>query len=78
MFRFVRYVLHAQLFCITKVIANLQLEAEHNFYEVLWIRRSSYCFIVFSFKLIIYSFQNSPSTCSKFSLKRNVNFPRKQ
>jgi hypothetical protein len=30
-FRFVRYMLLAQLFCKTKVIANLQLEAEQTF-----------------------------------------------
>jgi hypothetical protein len=44
-FRFVRYMLLAQLFCKTKVIANLQIEAGQNFYENVWIRRSSYCFI---------------------------------
>jgi hypothetical protein len=43
--RFVRYILFVQLFCKTKVIANLQLEAGQNCYEILWIRRSSYCFI---------------------------------
>jgi hypothetical protein len=44
-FRFVPYMLLAQEFCKTKVLANLQLEAGQKFYEVLWIGRSSYCFI---------------------------------
>jgi hypothetical protein len=33
-FRFVRFMLLEQQFCKTKVIANLQLEAEQNFYEI--------------------------------------------
>jgi hypothetical protein len=54
-FHFIRYMLLAQLFCKTKVIANLQFEAGQNFYEIVWIQRSSYCFIHrFSFKSIIY------------------------
>jgi hypothetical protein len=44
-FRIVRFMLLAQLLCKIKVIANLQLEAGQNCYEISWIRRSSYCFI---------------------------------
>jgi hypothetical protein len=44
-FHFVRYMLLAQLFCQTKVITNLQLEAGQTFLDVLYIRRSSYCII---------------------------------
>jgi hypothetical protein len=84
-FRFVRYMLLAQLFCKTKVIANLQLEAEQNFYKNVWIRRSSYCFIYLSPSNQLYTrFQSSPSTSkhnfasfTKCPLKRDVYFPRK-
>jgi hypothetical protein len=55
-FRFVRYMLIAQLFRKTKVIANLHLEAGQNFYENVLIRRSSYCFIYRFFLQINYIF----------------------
>jgi hypothetical protein len=55
-FRFVWSMLLAQLFCKTKVIANLQLEAEQNFCEIVWIRRSLYCFIYRFFIQINYIF----------------------
>jgi hypothetical protein len=48
--------------CKTKVIANLQLEAGQNFYENVWIRRSSYCFIYRFFRSnqLYTRFQSSP------------------
>jgi hypothetical protein len=39
----------AQLYLKTKIIANLQLEA--GFYEILWIRRSSYRFFQIFFQI---------------------------
>jgi hypothetical protein len=74
---------------IAKVIANLQLEAGQNFYEILWIRRSSYCFIN-RFALQINYILMSEFTeitinlkilffasFTKISIKRDVYFSRK-
>jgi hypothetical protein len=76
---FVRYMLLEQLFCKTKVIANLQLEAGQNFYDVLWIRRSSYCFIyILSFKSIIYSFSEFTIKCEILFCIIYLNFIKKR
>jgi hypothetical protein len=77
--------LHNYIIVKQKVITNLQLEAEQNFYENVWIRRASYCFINrFFFQINRYLFQSSPLTSkydfasfAKISLKGDVYFPRK-
>jgi hypothetical protein len=38
-FRVVWYMLLVQLFCKTKVVANLQLEADQNSYEIAMSRK---------------------------------------